>query len=858
MVWNVKDIDLDPIDSKKPKAVKKGKKKQPELSAEEEAWNRLSLGAPPPLPQTLDPSADGSKKRKRTKLNIEDVHEFAWSEVQNPSSLLLTSDDAGGFVCLEELSDVDVEYEGTEATGQIIKFKKVTPKKKSKAIKSEQKLGPANPEKPLSIEETKEYYDLDTFNENIANKQKAEGLDVEGEGDQDTEMQDSIDIDGQNEENVAPVSADVEEQSEQPEAKLSAKERKKKEKLEKAKEKRKAAKEAAKARKLIAQTEQAEAEQEDDGEEDEVKSNRPSVSEVDQDFDTSKWDQFKLHEDIVNGLKYHKFGTPTPIQEKTLPLATEGRDIIGAAETGSGKTLAFGIPIAQYIASLENEDDKHKLAALILTPTRELAIQVKNHIQNITCFMDIRTIAVVGGMSAQKQIRQLRQKPNIIVATPGRLWELFSETDEHLNSLKQIKFLVLDEADRMIEGGHFQEVDEILRVIQQDRKENKPQAEDEAETEPEVEVESNIPKLQTLVFTATLSNSLRFDVKKRKVGKKSKGKAIAGSMEDLVERLELKNKDPAIVDITTSTAVASKLVEAKIDCLNTEKDVFLYYFVTRYPGRTIVFVNSIDSIRRLVPVSKLLGMEVIGLHAQMQQKQRLKNLDKFKANDKAILVASDVAARGLDIPLVEHVIHYQIPRSGEIYVHRSGRTARANQDGVSLMLCSPEELSLYKKLVHRLRKGEPYPDFPVDYSIQREMKKRVELATKIDKQEHRLQKISHDDDWMKRMANDLDIEYDEDVHSTKRQKRKHSEDDDEEEKIRQKIRGWKGELKHMCAQPLLPHGASMKYITGSTMQDLVQRLLNEDRNEKLPGSAISKAVDDVKSKAKNKKKAQTA
>ncbi|KAI9284564.1 P-loop containing nucleoside triphosphate hydrolase protein [Umbelopsis sp. AD052] len=851
MVWNVKDIDLDPIDSKKPKAAKKGKKKQPELSAEEEAWNRLSLGAPPPLPQTLDPSADGSK-RKRTKPNIEDVHEFAWSEVQNPSSLLLTSDDAGGFVCLEELSDVDVEYEGTEATGQIIKFKK------SKATKSEQKLGPANPEKPLSIEETKEYYDLDTFNENIANTQKADGLDVEGEGDQDTEMQDNIESDGQNEENVAPVSADVEEQSEQPEAKLSAKERKKKEKLEKAKEKRKAAKEAAKARKLIAQTEQAEAEQEDDGEEDEVKSNRPSVSEVDQDFDTSKWDQFKLHEDIVNGLKYHKFGTPTPIQEKTLPLATEGRDIIGAAETGSGKTLAFGIPIAQYIASLENEDDKHKLAALILTPTRELAIQVKNHIQNITCFMDIRTIAVVGGMSAQKQIRQLRQKPNIIVATPGRLWELFSETDEHLNSLKQIKFLVLDEADRMIEGGHFQEVDEILRVIQQDRKENKPQAEDEAETEPEVEVESNIPKLQTLVFTATLSNSLRFDVKKRKVGKKSKGKAIAGSMEDLVERLELKNKDPAIVDITTSTAVASKLVEAKIDCLNTEKDVFLYYFVTRYPGRTIVFVNSIDSIRRLVPVSKLLGMEVIGLHAQMQQKQRLKNLDKFKANDKAILVASDVAARGLDIPLVEHVIHYQIPRSGEIYVHRSGRTARANQDGVSLMLCSPEELSLYKKLVHRLRKGEPYPDFPVDYSIQREMKKRVELATKIDKQEHRLQKISHDDDWMKRMANDLDIEYDEDVHSTKRQKRKHSEDDDEEEKIRQKIRGWKGELKHMCAQPLLPHGASMKYITGSTMQDLVQRLLNEDRNEKLPGSAISKAVDDVKSKAKNKKKAQTA
>jgi ATP-dependent RNA helicase DDX24/MAK5 len=152
------------------------------------------------------------------------------------------------------------------------------------------------------------------------------------------------------------------------------------------------------------------------------------------------------------------------------------------------------------------------------------------------------------------------------------------------------------------------------------------------------------------VFTATLSNELRFNVKKHKGGKKSKGKTSEGTMgnlyvlyrnisenkiltneylvEDLVERLELKEKDPAIVDITTSTAVASRLVEAKIDCLQKEKDLFLYYFVTRYPGRTIVFVNSIDTIRRLVPVSKLLGMEVIGLHAQMQQKQRLKNLDR--------------------------------------------------------------------------------------------------------------------------------------------------------------------------------------------------------------------------------------
>ncbi|GAB5588402.1 ATP-dependent RNA helicase [Umbelopsis nana] len=837
MVWEVNDIGSKPAESKGNKAKKNGKKQKREISADEEAWSKLSLEAPPPLPQAFDSTATGTKKRKRTKHNVETIHDLQWSEVQNPSSLLLT-DDAGGFVCLEELSDVDVEYEGDDATGKIIKFKKVMPNKKAKSNKIDKKHGPANPEKPLSIEETKDYFDLDTFDEKLAAQQEEEEAADDSEKAVDT-AEDTVPEDQSNEEmsenneTTEPLAGD---EGETKQVKLSAKEiklQKRKEKLAQLKEKRKAAKQEEMEKKA---TEAGVADQNDDTE---TKCNRPSLSDVDQDFNTSKWDEFNLNEAIVNALKYHKFSSPTPIQEKTLPLANEGRDIIGAAQTGSGKTLAFGIPIAQYITSLTDANSKHKLAALILTPTRELAIQVKNHIENITCFMDTRTIAIVGGMSAQKQQRQLSQQPNIIVATPGRLWELFSENDKYLDALKNLKFLVLDEADRMVEGGHFQELDQILKVISQ--------------SEQSDSAESSSPQRQTLVFTATLSNALRFDLKKRK-GKQSKSKGSEGTMEDLMDRLELKNKEPAIVDITTSAAVASTLVEAKIDCLQQEKDIFLYYFVTRYPGRTIVFVNSIDTIRRLIPVSKLLGMEVIGLHAQMQQKQRLKNLDRFKANHKAVLVASDVAARGLDIPLVEHVIHYQLPRSGEIYVHRSGRTARANRDGVSLMLCSPEELSLYKKLVLTLRKGEQYPDFPVDYSIQREMKKRVELATKIDKEEHRLQKINHDDDWMKRMANELEIEYDEDEHGTKKKKRKHADDDEEEDKIKAKIKGWKAELNHMRAQPLLPHGASKKYITGSTMQDLVDRLLNQEKNEQLPASIVSKAVDDVKTKAKINKK----
>ncbi|KAJ2963969.1 hypothetical protein NQZ79_g1049 [Umbelopsis isabellina] len=832
MVWEVKDIGTNSAEPAKNNVKKGGKQKKPALSADEEAWNKLSMEAPPPLPESIDLPLSGTKKRKRTKTQVETIHDLDWSEVEQSSSALLT-DDAGGFVCLEELSDVDVEYEGDDSTGKIIKFKKVAPTEKGKNQKKEKKHAPANPEKPLTIEETKQYYDLDTFNEKLATQQlEEEPASKESDGD-DMQLDEPIGTDAEKVEE----SPDAEQENgTTSEIKLTANEKKlqkKQEKLAKLKEKRKAAKEAAKA--AAKEVKLAAEDEEHPEEQPESQKKRPSVSDVDQDFDTSKWDEFNLNEAIVNALKYHKFSSPTPIQEKTLPLAIEGRDIVGAAETGSGKTLAFGIPIAQYLASLDKEQSHHSLAALILTPTRELAMQVKNHIENITCFMDIRTIAIVGGMSAQKQKRQLGQKPNIVVATPGRLWELFSEEDEYLENLKHIKFLVMDEADRMIEGGHFQELDEILKAISLGN--NNPDG-----------TEATLQR-QTLVFTATLSNALRFDKKKKK-SKKSKSPSSGGTMDDIIQRLELNKRDPAIVDITTTSAVASRLVEAKIDCLQKEKDLFLYYFVTRYPGRTIVFVNSIDAIRRLVPVSKLLGLEVIGLHAQMQQKQRLKNLDRFKANKTAVLVASDVAARGLDIPLVDHVIHYQLPRSGEIYVHRSGRTARANQDGVSLMLCSPEEVSLYKKLVLTLRDGEPYPDFPIDYSIQREMKKHVELATKIDKEEHRLQKINHDDDWMKRMADELDIEYDEDEHSVKKKKRKNAEDEEEETKIQTKVRAWKAELKHMCAQPLMPHGASQKYITGSTMQDLVERLLNSEKNERLPASFVTKAIDDVKEKAK--------
>jgi ATP-dependent RNA helicase DDX24/MAK5 len=187
---------------------------------------------------------------------------------------------------------------------------------------------------------------------------------------------------------------------------------------------------------------------------------------------------------------------------------------------------------------------------------------------------------------------------------------------------------------------------------------------------------------QTSIYIATLFKDLRFNMKARK---KKTLERITNTMEDLLNRIEFANKEPYFVDMTSENVVASRLLEAKIGCLKTDKNVYVYYFVKRYPGRTTVFVNSIDVLRRLVSVFKLLDMEVLGLHANMQQKQRLKSLERFKSNPKAVLVASDVAARGLDIPRVDHVIHYQLPLSG--------RTSRTKRDGVS----SPEYLKILQK-----------------------------------------------------------------------------------------------------------------------------------------------------------------
>jgi ATP-dependent RNA helicase DDX24/MAK5 len=178
-----------------------------------------------------------------------------------------------------------------------------------------------------------------------------------------------------------------------------------------------------------------------------------------------------------------------------------------------------------------------------------------------------------------------------------------------------------------------------------------------------------------------------------------------------------------------------------------------------------VFVNSIDSIRRIVPLFELLGVKVWGIHAEMQQRQRLKNLARFSEEKHCVLISSDVSARGLDIPEVDHVVHYQIPRTADLYVHRSGRTARGGKEGVVVSLCGPAEIKAYRRICHGLQKGGDLPDFPVDYSVLNGIAERLKIAKEIDTSQHKLEKKTHDMSWLRKMATDGDMSLDEEEYA---------------------------------------------------------------------------------------------
>ncbi|KAJ2784137.1 ATP-dependent RNA helicase [Coemansia interrupta] len=749
-------------------------KAQPAEQAEQ-SWVDLTMN-PPPMPSTSS-SASASTEAEAI--------DWDWTDVSVPTHIPGADNDMGGMVSFQEIDGVDCVWEQDAASGgRTLKFVKTAGTKKTKKSKGKQTAPKRKRAGPV-INTTQ--YD----SEDDAEDAFASAIDWDA----------FVAVDDFSEELAA-------------EGKLVS---------------IGSAMRAAETEPLEA-IESADHPGEEDGD-DNVNEDSDSESAMDvedPDVDVSQWKVFGISPLLLRALKHLGFSQPTEIQAKTLHKAMNGRDIIGAAETGSGKTLAFGIPMLQHIA--QRNGPWTAPTGLVLAPTRELAIQVKDHLYAMSRFLCARIVAIVGGMSQAKQERMLNSNPDIIVATPGRLWELVSTNDTYLAYLRSVSFLAVDEADRMLEPGHFKELKFIFKAIN------------------EVKLDKESMRRQTFVFSATLLKDMQLQKRQlsAKAAKRMQGKPAAGSMEDLVERVGFQDNRPHFVDVTRADATAQTLVEARIDCLANEKDNYLYYFLVRYPGRSLVFVNSIDTIRRMMPMLRLLRIEAFALHAQMEQRQRLKNIDRFRDTENAVLVASDVAARGLDIPLVDHVIHYQIPRSGDLYVHRSGRTARARQEGLAVMMVSPEERKLYYKMCAKLDKN--IAPFPVDLDLVARLKPRVDLAKDIDSREHRINKLTHERNWVKKHAEELDIELDSDFMPSSDDERdseiKHSQKSD-----KMQIKAARSRLNQLLAQKILGRGVSSRYLSSGIISDLAERLIDsKNSNETIPMLRKESALDAAKNK----------
>ncbi|KAM6503417.1 ATP-dependent RNA helicase [Amanita muscaria] len=607
-----------------------------------------------------------------------------------------------------------------------------------------------------------------------------------------------------------------------------------------------------------------------------------------------EWHSFMLHPQLLRTLHHKGFQAPTPIQAAALPVALKCKDVVGVAQTGSGKTLAYGLPILHYFLSQPrpSRDKRRQLRALVLAPTRELALQVSSHLNACLNKLEnadesveksekdkkkskgkgkvtdensgpkkrnppphVSVATIVGGMSPQKQHRILERGVDVLIATPGRLWDIIQDNDDLAKEIKTLKFLVLDEADRMIEVGHFAELENILRLTLRGNKDDEIPAEfndlREEQTEEVNEQQLVQDELQTFVFSATLSKDLQRHLRRRvKRRDLRKGEKPASTLDDLLLRLDFRDSEPEVIDLSPAGGVVSTLQESKIECLVTDKDTYLYYFLLRYPGRTLVFLSSIDGIRRLLPLTELLNIKAFPLHSQLEQRQRLKNLDRFKLIENSVLLATDIAARGLDIPAVDHVIHYQVPRTADAYIHRNGRTARAMRKGFALLMCAPDERKVVKTLCGSLGRDESeIPEMSIELSLLDKLKARVQLARQIDAVQHKVRKVNHDRRWMKETAEVLGVELDSDYFSdggnAEHAARKHKAQD-------AKTATLKAQLKQMLAQPILVKGISAKYITSGSRQ-IIDDLLTGEYNENMVGVKKTGAGSDLNvTKKKNK------
>ena len=475
---------------------------------------------------------------------------------------------------------------------------------------------------------------------------------------------------------------------------------------------------------------------------------------------------------------------------------------------------------------------KTVMHTLIISPTRELALQIKSCMEELCRYTMIRIGCVVGGMAPTKQQRVLNKHPHILICTPGRLWELTQKNEGcylgHSIS-RRLHYVVLDEADKLLQGGRFQDLKAILERIHSDilpagladssnqkkdhygddvkKDENKGEEEevsgDDSDFDDGIEegewdeaTQSFVPKTKTkslnntemnvkkakdaarqmafpdppaknhrvasFVTSATLSLQTNYTKKDLKGKKQVIRTSNASTMNAILHELAIKQKHANIFDLAPETGVVSKIHETYLRCPDKAKDLYLYYFLRTYKDKTIIFVNAISMLRRLTKILEILGIPNVGLHAAMQQRQRLKFVDRFKNGDKQVLIATDIASRGLDVQGLRYVVHYQLPRSTDAYIHRCGRTARCGGTGLSLVMVDASEHTAFKKLHESLGRtqSQPMEVFALDPTVVHHLHPHMTVALQIDKLTREISKASANENWLQNMTKTAELDAD--------------------------------------------------------------------------------------------------
>lgn len=373
----------------------------------------------------------------------------------------------------------------------------------------------------------------------------------------------------------------------------------------------------------------------------------------------SDFQSLGLSEKLLQAVKKEGYTSPTPVQEQSIPPLLAGRDVLGVAQTGTGKTAAFALPVLQ-VMSRSRPQGKRFIRALVLSPTRELAAQIDERFSAYSEHLDIRHRVIFGGVSQNPQVRALQRGLDILIATPGRLLDLIGQG--HIDITK-VEFFVLDEADRMLDMGFIRDIQKVLKLLPQRR--------------------------QNLLFSATMPTSIS---------------NLAGSFLN----------DAIMVDVSPKELTVEKIEQKIMFTRKSDKRTLLVKIIKEERvSRGIVFTRTKHGANRLVKQLDQSGIDAAAIHGNKSQGARTKALAGFKKGNIPILVATDIASRGIDVEGITHVFNYDLPNEPESYVHRIGRTARAGRSGIAYAFCDDTESGYLVGIQQLIGK-----DIPVDDSHQ--------------------------------------------------------------------------------------------------------------------------------------------